>query len=211
MQMAVDLFGDPAAAVEPCKPDPVMLREFQELRPAGGFDFIMADPPWSYEMYSDAGYEKSPDAHYETMPLDQIMAMPVEVLAARDCLLWLWAVGPMLPQALQVIAAWGFEYKTAGHWVKMTKNGKQTFGTGYVLRNAGEPWLIAKRGTPKTTKSTRNTIFGLARDHSRKPEECYVAAEKLMPNAQRLDLFSRQVRPGWSNWGNERTKFGVTA
>ena len=99
MQMAVDLFGEPAAAVGSCKPAPVMLREFQELRPAGGFDFIMADPPWSYEMYSDAGYEKSPDAHYETMPLDQIMAMPVEVLAARDCLLWLWAVGPMLPQA----------------------------------------------------------------------------------------------------------------
>lgn len=208
-EMAADLFGQSRKLVVPCGADPAMRSTFLDLRPAGGFDLIMADPPWSYEMYSDAGYEKSPDAHYDTMPLDQIMAMPVEVLAARDCLLWLWAVGPMLPQALAVLDAWGFSYCTSGHWVKQTKNGKQTFGTGYVLRNAGEPFLIAKRRSPKTTKSTRNTIFGLARDHSRKPEECYVAAEKLMPDAKRLDLFSRQERAGWSNWGRERTKFGA--
>ena len=209
IRATVDLFGDCRAVAPACVADPAMRSTFLNLRPAGGFDFIMADPPWSYQMYSDAGYEKSPDAHYDTMAIDEIKVMPVEVLAARDCLLWLWAVGPMLPQALAVIDAWGFSFCTSGHWVKQTKNGKQTFGTGYVLRNAGEPFLIAKRGSPKTTKSTRNTIFGLARDHSRKPEECYVAAEKLMPEAKRLDLFSRQVRPGWSNWGRERTKFGA--
>lgn len=169
----------------------------------------MADPPWSYEMYSDEGYRKSPDAHYATMPLDQIKALPVEVLAARDCLLWLWAVGPMLPQALEVIAAWGFTFKTQGQWAKLTKNGKQSFGTGYILRNAGEPFLIATRGAPKTTRSVRNTIFGLVRQHSRKPEECFQEAEKLMPEAQRLELFSRQRRSGWKVWGNEDDKFGA--
>lgn len=188
---------------------PGQLATFQALRPVGGFDLIMADPPWSYEMYSDAGYAKSPDAHYQTMALDEIKAMPVEVLAASDCLLWLWGVGPMLPQALEVITAWGFTFKTQGQWVKQTKNGKQTFGTGYILRNAGEPFLIATRGAPKTTRSVRNTIFGLARQHSRKPEECFREAEKLMPEAQRIELFSRQRRSGWKVWGNETDRFGA--
>lgn len=95
------------------------LASFLALRPAGGFDLIMADPPWSYEMRSEKGYGRAPDAHYTTMPLDDIKRLPVEVLAAPNCLLWLWSVGPMLPQALEVIAAWGFTFKTAGSWAKV--------------------------------------------------------------------------------------------
>ena len=182
-----------------------------DLRPAGGFGLIMADPPWSYEMRSEKGYEKSPDAHYDTMDLADIKAMPVEALAAPNALLWLWCVGPMMPQALEVCTAWGFTFKTAGWWVKQTKNGKQTFGTGYILRSAGEPFLIGTRGRPKTTRSCRNTILGLAREHSRKPDEAYREAERLIPDAQRLDLFSRQQRPGWSAWGHETAKFEAVA
>lgn len=183
------------------------LQTFVDLRPAGGAGMIMADPPWSYEMRSEAGYAKSPDAHYKTMDIAAIKALPVEALAAPDALLWLWAVGPMLPQALSVCEAWGFTFKTAGWWVKQTKHGKQTFGTGYLLRSAGEPFLIGTRGRPKVTKGVRNTIFGLAREHSRKPDEVYAEAERLMPEAQRLDLFSRQVRKGWTAWGDETAKF----
>ncbi|WP_299505217.1 MT-A70 family methyltransferase [Cypionkella sp.] len=203
-----DMFGHigPVAVPRPVSAD--LISPFRDLRPAGGFDLIMADFPWQYEMRSDLGYEKSPQAYYKTMSIDEGKAMPVELLAARDCLLWFWAVGPMLPQALELIDAWGFTFKTSGHWVKQTKNARQTFGTGYILRNAGEPFLIATRGAPKTTRSVRNTIFGLARQHSRKPEECFREAEKLMPNAQRCELFSRQQRAGWTCWGNEAEKFG---
>lgn len=186
-------------------------QQFIDLRPAGGFDLIMADPPWSYEMRSDKGYEKSPQAQYQTMDAATIKALPVEVLAAPNCLLWLWGVGPMMPLALEVCAAWGFEFKTLGWWVKQTKSGKQTFGTGYILRGAGEPFLIGTRGAPKTTKGTRNTIMGLIREHSRKPDEVYAKAEQLMPEARRLDLFSRQARPGWTAWGDEAGKFGAVA
>jgi N6-adenosine-specific RNA methylase IME4 len=185
-----------------------MLATFHALRPVGGYDLIMADPPWSYEMRSDKGKQKSPDAHYETMALPIIKALPVEALAARDCLLWLWTVGPMVPQALDVIASWGFTFKTQGQWAKTTKTGKQSFGTGYILRNAGEPFLIATRGAPKTTKSVRSVIVAPVREHSRKPDKAFAEAEKLMPEARRLELFSRQVRPGWDVWGNEVGKFG---
>ncbi|MFN4172766.1 MAG: MT-A70 family methyltransferase [Pseudorhodobacter sp.] len=184
------------------------LAEFLALRPFGGFDLIMADPPWHYQMYSEKGEDRSPQAHYQTMSLDGIKALPVEALAAPDCLLWLWAVGPMLPQALEVIAAWGFEFKTQGWWTKTTKHGKQAFGTGYILRNAGEPFLIATRGAPKTTRVVRSTLIAPVREHSRKPEAAFGEARRLMPCAQRIELFSRQRRDGWTVWGNETECFG---
>lgn len=206
------------------------LASFIALRPVGGFDLIMADPPWRYNMRSEKGYGKAPEAHYQTMPTAEIAALPVEVLAATDCLLWLWAVNPKLPDALQVMAAWGFTFKTAGTWVKRTTRGKDAFGTGYVLRSSNEPFLIGTRGAPRTTKATRSTIptyddgfhsvanggdwpsgsitiEGALREHSRKPDAAYQAAEGLMPAARRLELFSRQSRPGWSAWGNEVGRF----
>ncbi|WP_241699982.1 MT-A70 family methyltransferase [Tabrizicola fusiformis] len=188
-----------------------MLAEFHALRPVGGFGLIMADPPWAYDMRSEKGYAKSPEAHYGTMPLSWIKALPVEALAAADCLLWLWHPASMTPDALEVIGAWGFRFKTGGHWAKVGASGKQAFGTGYILRNAGEPWMIATRGAPRTTKAVRSVIIAPAREHSRKPDEAYADAERLMPNVQRLDLFSRQRRPGWASWGNEVDKFGPRA
>ncbi|WP_245506236.1 MT-A70 family methyltransferase [Rhizobium ruizarguesonis] len=192
------------------------MRLFSDLWPFGdlqphSFDFIMADPAWTYRMYSEAGEGKSPQAQYRTMPIDEIKGMPVLDLASTDCLLWLWAVNPMLPQALQVMAAWGFEFKTAGTWLKTTKHGKINFGTGYILRGSNEPFLIGTRGSPRTAKNVRSGFTGLIRDHSRKPEEAYAAAERLMPNARRLDLFSRTDRKGWTAWGDEAGKFGEAA
>jgi N6-adenosine-specific RNA methylase IME4 len=208
-----------------------MRADFLALRPVGGFGLIMADPLWSYEMRSEKGYAKAPEAQYATMPLAEIMGLPVETLAAKDCLLWLWALNPQLPQALAVMAAWGFTYKTAGTWVKRTIHGKHAFGTGYILRSSNEPFLIGTRGQPKTTRATRSTVAtyddgfhsaddggdwprgsitieGLARGHSVKPKEAYAACEALMPGARRLELFSRTDRDGWTTWGDEAGKFG---
>lgn len=208
-----------------------MIDDFLALRPAGGFGLIMADPPWSYEMRSAKGYAKAPEGQYATMKPADIAALPVELLAAPDCLLWLWAINPKLPEALEVIRAWGFTFKTAGTWVKRTTRGRDAFGTGYILRSSNEPFLIGTRGAPKTTRATRSmiptyddgfhslqaggdwpsgtiTIEALAREHSRKPDEAFRAAEALMPGVQRLELFSRQRRAGWSVWGNEVDKYG---
>lgn len=192
------------------------MRLFQDRWPFGdlqphSFDLIMADPAWTYRMYSEAGEAKSPQAQYRTMMIDEIKAMPVLDLASTDCLLWLWAVNPMLPQAIDVLRAWGFEFKTAGTWLKTTKNGKINFGTGYILRGSNEPFLIGTRGSPRTAKNVRSGFTGLIREHSRKPEEAYAAAERLMPNARRLDLFSRTDRAGWTAWGDETGKFEVAA
>lgn len=185
----------------------MIAQQFMDLRPAGGFDLIMADPPWSFLNFSDKGIGKGATAQYDCMSLDAIKALPVSVLAASDCVLWLWATNPMLPQAIDTLRSWGFQYKTAGHWSKKTKNNKQAFGTGYILRCAGEPFLIGTRGAPKTTRSTRSVIEGQVRQHSRKPDEAFAAAEALMPNARRIELFSREQRFGWRVWGNQTDHF----
>lgn len=182
--------------------------EFQALRPSGGFGLIMADPPWRIEMRSERGEAKAPQAHYACMPLHAIARLPVRALAADNCLLWLWATAPMLVQQLEVINAWGFTYKTHGVWAKHNaETGKSAFGTGYLLRNAHEPFLIATRGAPKTTRSVRSLILARAREHSRKPDAAFAAAEELMPDARRIELFSREDRPGWVTWGHETGKF----
>jgi len=177
--------------------------------PLGAYDLIMADPPWSYRNYSKKGEGKGAAGQYACMSLDDIKALPVASLANRDCLLWLWATNPLLPDCLSVLTAWGFEFKTAGHWSKKTSGGKQSFGTGYLLRSAGEPFLFGTRGSPKTSRTVRSVVEGLVREHSRKPEEAFAAAEELMPDARRVELFSRQWRSGWDSWGDQADKFAV--
>lgn len=171
------------------------------------YGLVMADPPWNFATYSEKGEEKSPQAKYQTMSLEQIAELPVADLADKDCLLWLWGTAPLLPQQIAIMGKWGFRYVTSGAWVKTTKHGKIAFGTGYVLRNAHEMFLIGARGEPKTSRSVRSVVMGPVREHSRKPDEAYAAAETLIQGVRRADLFSRQTRAGWEGWGNEATKF----
>lgn len=180
---------------------------FDGLQPLA-YDLIMSDPPWAFQTYSDKGQGKGPANQYDVMGLDAIKALPVQNLARGDCLLWLWATHPMLPQAIDVVRCWGFRYVTSGVWVKRSHSGKLAFGTGYRLRSASEPFIIAVLGNPETAKNVRTVVEGPVREHSRKPDEAYAAAEHLCPKAiRRLDMFSRQSRPGWEAWGAETGKF----
>lgn len=172
------------------------------------YQVIKADPPWLYKNWTKAGEKKAPQAHYDCMSLDEIKALPVSQIAAPVAVLWLWVTNPMLRQGLDVLDAWGFRFVTAGHWVKLTKHGKLGFGTGYCLRSAGEPFLIGAIGRPKYAKNVRSVIMGKAREHSRKPEEAFEAAEMLVPDAEhRIELFGREARPGWDVMGDEVGKF----
>lgn len=175
------------------------------------YGLIMADPPWSFENWSKAGEHKNASAEHDCISLADIKRMPIGHLSSRDCVLWLWATNPLLDQAFEVIRAWGFEFKTAGHWSKKTVSGKQAFGTGYILRSAGEPFLIATTGNPKTSRNVRSVIEGPVREHSRKPEEAFAAAERLCGDVPRIEIFSRQDRAGWDVFGNEVGKFEEVA
>jgi len=188
-----------------------------EPLPRHSFDLIMADPNWRFETWSAAGRtQKGPDRHYATDGIEAIKAYPVQALAHRNCVLWLWATHPMIDQQIEVCRAWGFTFVTTGVWVKRTKNGKLGFGTGYRLRSASEPFIIGTVGRPLTEKNVRTVIEGPLREHSRKPDEAYAAAEQLLPRtmwgtARRADLFSRETRPGWTAWGHEAGLFDSQA
>ena len=175
---------------------------------AGSFDLIAADPPWTFKTYSERGQKKSPQAHYSCLPIEAIAALPVADLAAADCWLLLWTCAPLLDVAFDVLAAWRFDYVSRTAWRKITCNGLERLGPGYVVRTVHEDILIARRGRPAIGKPFKSIFDGEAREHSRKPESFYRHAEQFAPGARRLDLFSRQRRPGWSVWGDQIDKFG---
>lgn len=203
--------------------------------PMGPFRMIAADPPWRFATFSEKGRDRSPDGpltrnqsrqnsparHYDTMPLDQIKALPVADVAADDCLLLLWAVDPMIPEAIDVGRAWGFTYKTVGfYWIKERRetstrgrdmeaedHKRYPMGTGYWTRANPESCLLFTRGAPsRASASVRKLIVAPRREHSRKPESFYSSAEQLMVGPK-LEMFARAERPNWSVWGNQTDKF----
>ncbi|MGY3607642.1 MULTISPECIES: MT-A70 family methyltransferase [unclassified Bradyrhizobium] len=185
-----------------------------------GYDVIVADPPWTFELRSAAGGGKSPQAHYRCMSLDDIKALPVGQLARGDCLLLLWTCGWAMAtcQAQEVAKAWGFTPITEMSWRKTTANGAIRMGPGYRVRTMHEPILVCTLGNPEHTALESADRFdirldGAAREHSRKPVEFYQHVVDCTPNAVlRADLFSRESRPGFDTWGDECTKFdGVAA
>lgn len=196
----------------PSRPLASIARDFALMRPHGGARLLMADPPWLFENRSEKGEGRNPNQHYACMTTDQIAALPVDILAGENCLLWLWATNPMLPDALFVLESWGFRFSTAGTWVKRTAHGKLAFGGGYVFRSSNEPILIGMRGRlpPDRARNVRSVIEAEVREHSRKPDAAYEAARCLVPYGPAIDLFSRQTRPGWTSWGNETGKFDET-
>lgn len=180
---------------------------FDPLRPMG-YGAILADPPWSYAMRSAKGHAKSPEGHYQTMTDAEILALPVGELAQRDCLLFLWAVWPKLPLALECIKAWGFTYVSGGPWIKRTPSGKLRWGTGYTFRTVNEPFLVARNGAPQARiTDLPNIIEAQAREHSRKPPESRAIVERMTPRAFRCELFAREPWAGNEVWGNQTSKF----
>lgn len=180
---------------------------FDPLRPLS-YGLILADPPWRYELRSAGGEAKAPQAHYGCMDTAAIAGLPVGHLARGDAILLMWATFPMLPQALEVMAAWGFTYKTGAAWAKQSSTGRAwAFGTGYILRGAAELLLLGTLGAPPLrARNLRNLIVAPVREHSRKPDETYALAEALSAGPW-CELFARQRRPGWEAWGNQVDRF----
>lgn len=176
--------------------------------PRGPFGCILADPPWTYRTYSAKGQGRSAAKHYAVMSLDDIRAMPIEKVAAPDCFLFLWTTTPHLPQALDVMASWGFAYSTVGFvWVKTNKGGGYFMGMGYTTRQNAELLLLGRRGKPQRRSASVSQIIAASRrEHSRKPDEARHRIEQFCAGP-RLELFARDARPGWTAWGNEVGKF----
>ena len=200
--------------------------EFDAL-PKKHFGAVLADPPWRFRTWNKAtavkrrdgkGTNVSASVHYNTMAIEDIAALPVADLCLDDCVLFLWVCWPMLVDAMDLIKAWGFEYKTCGFdWMKahagqldfLRDDTVALIGMGYWTRANSEPCLLATRGKPKRLHAdVRQGIIEPRREHSRKPDCVHERIERLVAGP-RLELFARQERKGWTAWGNETTKFGA--
>jgi len=190
--------------------------------PKGHFGAIYADPPWAYKTYSGdaiparASRNGLATAHYQTMPIDQICALPVSEIAADDCALFVWVTWPTLLDAIKLIEAWGFAYKTCAFaWTKADARQQEFFrddvtpymGLGYWTRANSEVCLLGTRGKPKRLAAdVRQAIVEPRREHSRKPD-CVPARIERLVEGPYLELFARTQRPGWTVWGNQTVKF----
>lgn len=166
------------------------------------FGVILSDPEWRFKVYSEeTGMDRAAGNHYPTSVLDDIKARDVASIAADDCVLFLWATVPMLISALEVMADWGFDYKSNYVWVKNKS------GTGYWSRNKHEHLLIGTRGhipCPAPGTQWESVIEAAVAEHSAKPEIFLEMIESYYPTVPKIELNRRgPAREGWAAWGQE--------
>ena len=166
------------------------------------YGVIVADPEWRFEPWSrHTGLDRAADNHYPTSCTEVIAARDVQSIAADDCVLFLWATGPMLPHALLIMATWGFNYKSHYVW------GKDKVGTGFWNREKHELLLIGTRGNvpcPAPGTQWDSLIMAPRGRHSAKPECFLDMIEQYFPTLPKIELNCRGApRPGWDAWGNE--------
>ena len=184
---------------------------------AGQYSTILADPPWQFQNRTG---KMAPEhrrlLRYPTMQLKDIMDLPVSDLTTEKSHLYLWVPNALLQEGLQVMAAWGFTYKSNLIWYKVRKDGgPDGRGVGFYFRNVTELVLFGVRGSIRTLSPGRtrvNLFASRKREHSRKPDEIYDLVEACSPGPY-LELFARFKRDGWRQWGNENveenSRYGV--
>lgn len=181
--------------------------DFAELH-QGEFKTILADPPWRFlNSTGKIAPEHKRLKRYGTMTLDEIKAMPVEIAAAPTSHLYLWVPNALLQEGLDVMKAWGFNYKANIVWHKIRKDGgPDGRGVGFYFRNVSELILFGVRGkNARTRKAGRTQVNFLAtqkREHSRKPDEIFPIIEACSSEPY-LELFAREKRKKWTVWGNQ--------
>ena len=174
-------------------------RQQEEIRLANEpekFAIILADPAWEYDFSKSDS--RQIDNNYSPTALEDMKRLKPP--AADDCVLFMWATNPKLKEALSLIEAWGFEYKTGAAWVK------DKIGMGYYFRQKHELLLVATKGfleLPDDNKKPDSVFFADRTEHSEKPEIVYELIEKMYPEYNKIELFARHTHKGWKSWGDE--------
>ena len=186
------------------------IESFQRFTQGKKYKTIYADPPWQF---SNRTGKMAPEHkrlnRYSTMKLNDIKKLPVSDVADEKSHLYLWVPNALLPEGLEVMKAWGFEYKTNLIWEKVRKDGMPDGrGVGFYFRNVTEIVLFGIKGDNNRTlqpgRSQVNLLRSMKREHSRKPDEWIDLIERCSPGPY-LELFARGDRKNWDMWGNQAT------
>jgi N6-adenosine-specific RNA methylase IME4 len=164
------------------------------------YQIIYADPPWRYEHPAIGSKSRAIENHYPTMILEDIKKLPIKELADDNAVLFMWATAPKLKECIEVLEAWGFEYRTCAVWDKVL------VGIGYWFRNQHELLLVGLRGKfspPEATMRISSIIKERRTEHSKKPDYIRDLIKKWYPDIPKIELFAREECEGWDAWGNE--------
>lgn len=184
-------------------------RDQEKKRPAIPFPskkyrIIYADPAWQYDDTATSG---AAEDHYSTMSIEALCGLPVADISDESSVLLMWATYPLLPEALALIKAWGFTYKTiAFQWVKQYPIcNSYCKGVGHYTRSNSEPCLLATRGKkiPTLDSGISQLIISHRQQHSRKPTEVREKIVRLFGDVPRIELFARDKIEGWDCWGDQ--------
>ena len=169
------------------------------------YNIIYLDPPWFYNKRNLTDRLcGGVHAEYPVMQDDELRALPVGSIAAKNCALCMWVTCPRLPLGVELIEKWGFRYATVGFcWVKLNPKSRNIFfGPGYYTGSNVELILLGIKGSMEPIdKSISQVIVSERMEHSHKPAEARERIVKMFGNLPRIELFARQVAPGWDGWG----------
>ena len=178
------------------------------------FHTVLADPPWRF---TNRTGKMAPEHRrlnrYSTMDLAEIKDLPVSEIVDKPAHLYLWVPNALLPEGIEVLRAWGFEYKSNIVWHKIRKDGgSDGRGVGFYFRNVTELVLFGIRGKGARTLSPGrrqvNLVASQKREHSRKPDELYEVIEACS-SGPFLEMFARDTRSGWTAWGNQAENYKI--
>ena len=187
------------------------IEDFRNYTAGKKYKTIYADPPWQFQNRTGkVAPEHKRLTRYDTMTLDEIKQLPVSDVVDEKGHLYLWVPNALLPEGLEVMKAWGFEYKTNIMWEKVRKDGMPDGrGVGFYFRNVTEILLFGIKGSKNRTldpgRSQVNLIRSVKREHSRKPDE-FIPLIESCSSAPFLEIFARGDRKNWDMWGNQATE-----
>ena len=190
------------------------MSHYSEQREASNMKYkiIYADPPWHYGSKSAVNNStgsaiKPLSEHYNTMSLNELKAMPIIDLVDDDCACFMWVTDSHLDEAIQILKAWGFQYKTiAFNWIKTTSKGNYCKNVAPWTMKSSEICLLGTRGAMTKYKKINNIeslVIAERTKHSRKPDEVRKRIELLFGDVPRLEMFARSPSEGWDVFGNE--------
>lgn len=173
------------------------------LVPEGKYSCIVIDPPWEMKKIARDVAPDQVEFDYPTMSEDELKEFGVRDMAADDCHLFCWTTHKHLPMSLRLIESWGFRYVCTFVWHK--NGGFQPFG---LPQYNCEFAIYARKGTPEfiDTKAFNCCFSASRREHSRKPDEFYETVARVT-EGPRIDVFSREKREGFNQFGNEPDRF----
>lgn len=208
----VEAISESAKTARQAKTAQVLARNEQTRReaaellpPAGQYRTVVIDPPWPMKIIEGDVRPNQVGMHYPTMTLDEIKA--IELPLAEQATVYLWTTQKFLPDAFDVLRAWGLKYRFTMVWKK--PGGPQPYNLPqynceFILVGTRGPLLFID------TKQFFTAFDAPRREHSRKPDEFYQLVERVSL-APRIDWFSREPREGFDQYGVEAAKFAERA